>query len=52
MRNDEHLPHRDEEDPRERDLARRSATPGGNPWVIVVLIVMLGAVVYAASAVL
>ncbi|MDP3404325.1 MAG: hypothetical protein Q8S03_06510 [Brevundimonas sp.] len=49
---DERTPPRDDEDPRERDLARRGRAPGGNPWMIVILIVLLGAAVYTASALL
>ncbi|MES2862259.1 MAG: hypothetical protein V4701_12355 [Pseudomonadota bacterium] len=49
---DEHIPPRDEEDPRERDLARRSIAPAVSPWLILGVILLLGAVVYVVSAVL
>jgi hypothetical protein len=34
----------------ERDLARRSQAPAISPWLIVGLIVLIGAGVYVASA--
>lgn len=37
-------------DPRERDLERRSDAPAVSPWLIIGLIVLLGAVVYVISA--
>jgi len=49
---DEPNPPRDEEDPRERELARRSNAPAVNPWLVVALIALLGAMVYVASALL
>ena len=49
---DENIPPRDEEDPRERELARRSNAPAVSPWVIVILIAILAAVVYVISALL
>lgn len=52
MMTDERTPPRDDEDPRERDLARRGRASGGNPWVIVIVIVLLAAAVYTASALL
>ncbi|MFN3669250.1 MAG: hypothetical protein ACK4VY_08065 [Brevundimonas sp.] len=39
-------------DPRERDLSRRSGGPAISPWLVVGVIVLLGLVVYAASALL
>ncbi len=42
----------DTPDPRERDMARRSATPAVAGWVIVVLILIGAAVVYGVSAIL
>lgn len=50
--NDQPIPPREEEDPRERDLARRSNAPAVNPWLIVALIALLGAMAYVASALL
>jgi hypothetical protein len=49
---DEDIPPRDEEDPRERDLSRRSGGPAVSVWVIVILVAMLAAAVYVASAML
>jgi hypothetical protein len=40
----------DDQDPRERDLERRSDAPAVSPWLIIGLIVLLGAVVYVISA--
>ncbi len=37
-------------DPAERDLERRSAMPAVSPWLVIGLILMLGAVVYVISA--
>ncbi len=50
--NDEHMPPREDDDPRERDLSRRSNTPAVSLWLVVFLMVMLAAVVYVISAVL
>jgi len=47
---DDHIPPRDQEDPRERDLARRSNAPAVYLWLVVALIVLLGAMVYVGSA--
>ena len=44
------IPPRDEEDPNERELSRRSHGAPLGPWVIVGLILMLGALVYVISA--
>ncbi|QTN18151.1 hypothetical protein HZ989_09370 [Brevundimonas sp. AJA228-03] len=49
---DERMPPRETDDPRERDLARRSGNPSVSIWLILMAIVLLGAVVYVASAVL
>ena len=38
-------------DPRERDLERRAGNPSVSPWLIVGVIVLLGAIVYVISAV-
>ncbi|MEQ7156343.1 hypothetical protein [Brevundimonas aurifodinae] len=46
------IPPRDEEDPRERDLARRSGTPAVGVWLILFGLLLLGLVVYGLSAVL
>lgn len=37
-------------DPREGELARRSRNPVAGPWLILGLILLLGAFVYFASA--
>ncbi|MGV8929877.1 MAG: hypothetical protein ACOH1E_08990 [Brevundimonas sp.] len=42
----------DDRDPRERELGRRSEEPAVSPWLVIGLILMLGAVVYVISAVL
>ena len=39
-------------DPGEKRLSERSRAPAISPWLIVGLIVLLGAIVYVASAVL
>lgn len=44
------LPEHDTPDPRDRDLSRRSGTPAVSPWLIIGVILLLGALVYAASA--
>ncbi|WGM31309.1 hypothetical protein [Brevundimonas sp. NIBR11] len=49
---EDRIPPRDEEDPRERDLSRRSGNAPLAPWVILGLICMLGVVVYLVSGVL
>jgi len=36
--------------PSERGLERRSGAPAVSPWLIIMLIAMLGAAVYAVSA--
>lgn len=40
-----------DQDPRERGLERRSGGPAVSPWLAVGLILILGLVVYAISAV-
>lgn len=42
----------DTPDPRERDLARRSATPAVAGWVIVALILIAAAAAYTVFAIL
>jgi len=49
--NDEHIPPRESDDPREAELSRRSNNPAVSIWLILICIVLLGAVVYVASAV-
>ena len=39
-------------DPRDRDLERRSETPAISPWLIIGVILLIGAGVYAVSALL
>ena len=39
-----------DKDPRERDLERRSDGPAISPWLVVGALLLLGAVVYVASA--
>jgi hypothetical protein len=39
-------------DPREDELARRSNAPSVSPWLVMLAIVLLGAVIYVLSAVL
>lgn len=46
----ENLPESDTPDPAERDLSRRSGSPAISPWLVIAVILLLGAVVYAASA--
>ncbi|WP_421728987.1 hypothetical protein [Brevundimonas sp.] len=41
-----------DQNPRERDLQRRSDGPAVSPWLIIGLILMAGALVYAVSALL
>lgn len=41
-----------DDDPAERDLSRRSGNPSVNPWLLLLGVVLLGVVVYAASALL
>ncbi|MNU40801.1 hypothetical protein D3C71_295240 [compost metagenome] len=36
--------------PREDELARRSNAPAVSPWLVIVAILLLGAVIYVASA--
>ncbi|MGH7019134.1 MAG: hypothetical protein ACREEY_04610 [Brevundimonas sp.] len=40
------------EDPTERNLSRRSGNPSVSPWLLLLGIILLGVVVYAASALL
>lgn len=42
----------EDQDPRERGLERRSNAPSVSPWLIVGAVMLLGAVVYVASAML
>ena len=46
------MPPRETENPRERDLARRSGNSSVSIWLILMAIGLLGAVVYVASAIL
>ena len=39
-----------DKDPRERGLERRSETPAVSPWLVIGVILLLGAVIYVASA--
>jgi glutamine synthetase len=39
-----------DKNPAERDLERRSSGPAASPWLIIGLILMLGAVAYVISA--
>lgn len=39
-------------DRRENDLARRGRQPTANPWMIVLVIALIAALVFAASALL
>ena len=48
---DENIPPRDEEDPRERELERRSDGPAVSPWLVIGSILLLGVAVYVFSAV-
>jgi hypothetical protein len=41
-----------EQDPRERNLARRSEGPAVSPWLIIGVIVLIAVAVYVISAVL
>jgi hypothetical protein len=41
-----------EDDAPERDLSRRSANPSVSPWLLLMGVVLLGVVAYAASALL
>ncbi|WP_426042351.1 hypothetical protein [Brevundimonas sp. TWP2-3-4b1] len=52
MNDQDCIPHRDEENPNERELSRRSGDSAVGVWVILVLIFMLAAVVYVVSALL
>lgn len=40
----------EDQDPRERGLERRSDAPAVSPWLIIGVIVLLGAAVYVVSA--
>lgn len=42
----------DEQDPRERNLGRRSEGPAVSPWLIIGAIVLIAVAVYVISAVL
>lgn len=42
----------DDQTPDERDLSRQSRVTATGPWVWIILILMIGALVYAASAML
>ena len=42
----------DDRDPRERNLERRADGASVSPWLIIGVIVLLGAVVYVISAVM
>jgi hypothetical protein len=46
------LPQSDTPDPADRDLSRRSAGPAISPWLVIGVILLLAALVYAASAIL
>jgi hypothetical protein len=46
------IPPHDEDDPRERDLRRRSATPTLGPWLIVGLLMMLAFGAYVVFSML
>ena len=39
-----------DQDPRERDLSRRSKAPAVSPWLVIGVVLLLGAFVYVASA--
>lgn len=47
---DPHNTDPEDRDPRERGLQDRSDAPSISPWLIIGLILMLGAVVYVVSA--
>lgn len=40
----------DDQDPRERDLGRRSDAPAVSPWLVIGVLILLGAGVYVISA--
>jgi hypothetical protein len=46
------IPPHDEDDPRERELRRRSATPTLGPWLIVGLLMMLAFGAYVVFSML
>jgi hypothetical protein len=46
------IPQHDDEDPRERELSRRSGTPTLGIWNVLGLIALLGILVYVVSAIL
>jgi len=46
------MPPRETDDPAEAELSRRSNNPSVSIWLILMAILLLGAVVYVASAVL
>lgn len=52
MNDEDRIPPRDEENPDERELSRRSGDSAVKVWVILVLILMLGALVYVVSGLL
>ncbi|HUH09143.1 MAG TPA: hypothetical protein VLZ73_01210 [Brevundimonas sp.] len=39
-----------DKDPRERGLERRSNVPAVSPWLVIGVILLLGAVIYVVSA--
>lgn len=47
---DPHHTDPEDQDPRERDLERRSGGPAVSPWLIIGSILMLGVAVYVISA--
>ena len=42
----------EDQDPRERDLSRRSNAPAVSPWLVIGVIALIGALVYVVSAML
>lgn len=46
------LPNRNDLDPRDTQLSRRSNAPAVSLWVILIIIVILGALAYVISALL
>ena len=42
----------EDQDPRERDLSRRSRSPAVSPWLIIGVILLAGVVAYVGSALL
>lgn len=41
----------EDQNPRERDLGRRSGAPAVSPWLVIGVIILLGVAVYVISAV-